>query len=151
MVSCLVRIAATDRSPAGTAHKPWLRWPARRRECQWVSINGGSPKMMIYNGWFHGKSHLYLDDDWGDPHSWKPPYVFSRFNHFCWDDPNSRWECVSLIPLLLDISLESSMTTCSLSHAWQFNVRFVWWKSSFLLVTTTSVADKTACLSHLNC
>ena len=35
-----------------------------------VSINGGTPQWMVYNG----KSHLEMDDDWGYSLFRKPPY-----------------------------------------------------------------------------
>ena len=37
-----------------------------------VSINGGTPKERIV---YKGKSHLEMDDEWGYPYLWKPPYA----------------------------------------------------------------------------
>ena len=34
-------------------------------------MSWGTPKM---DGLFHGKSQSKMDDDWGYPHYWKPPY-----------------------------------------------------------------------------
>ena len=48
-----------------------------------VSINGGSPKCRVLKG----QSHLLveMDDDWGHPYFWKPPYcrpgIRLRRNH----------------------------------------------------------------------
>ena len=35
-----------------------------------VSINGGTLKLMVYNGKFQSK----MDDNWGYPMDWTPPY-----------------------------------------------------------------------------
>ena len=36
-----------------------------------VSINGGTPKWMVYSG----KAENKMDENWGYPHFRKPPYI----------------------------------------------------------------------------
>ena len=53
----------------------------------------GTPKL---DGWFQGRSLLEMDDDWGYPYLWKPPYVsllgWTRVPEVVHPNPNIRWD-----------------------------------------------------------
>ena len=54
--------------------KSWRTWKHLG-----VSINRGTPKLMVYKYVYKGKSDKHTDDDWGYQHLWKPPYPDWRF------------------------------------------------------------------------
>ena len=86
-----------------TSWSPWARlpwyfcWPFWNRKqtnssiyiYMGVSKNNGTPKSSMFNRIFHHKSSIL-----GYPYFWKPPYLWSKDNHFALSSQCSLKGCI---------------------------------------------------------
>ena len=63
-----VEIGQTATGPHGAAPAEAIPWGHQPRHMG-VSINGGTPKWLVYKG-----NPIEIDNLGGTPHLWKPPY-----------------------------------------------------------------------------